>query len=103
MVATDTFVFLCVTNVKGTIAMQCRRPAEMSHSTCPLADFDYVRPQGLSLCLGMLRKEQCSPFDSVEVTMFCCCCCVLDLLLCGFRPQDSLRCDENLIYRFTGR
>jgi hypothetical protein len=45
VVATDTFVFLCDTNVKGTIAMQCRRPAEMSHSTCPLADFDYVRPK----------------------------------------------------------
>ena len=26
VVATDTFVFLCDTNVKGTMAMQCRCP-----------------------------------------------------------------------------
>lgn len=44
VVATDTFVFLCDTNVKGTIEQQCRRPGEMSHCACTLAHFDYVRP-----------------------------------------------------------
>lgn len=32
IVATDTFVFLCVTKVKATIGRQCRQPVKISYT-----------------------------------------------------------------------
>lgn len=69
LVATDTFVFLCDTNLKATMGRHCPRLAEMSHCwpTCPLAEFDYVRTKLFVVCSAKDNKSP--PFDSVPATM----------------------------------